>query len=68
MDETIWEASKRGFPFNVSHKSIVMLALGIPTFAALLLIDYKNTYLWTIIGLITIVSVFAYQITEKVIM
>jgi hypothetical protein len=30
MDENIWQASKKGFPFNVPFNFIVTLALGPP--------------------------------------
>lgn len=68
MDAGIWKASQRGFPFNVSHKAIVAISLGIPSVASFLLIDLSNTHLWTTIALIVFISVVAFQLTEKVIM
>lgn len=43
MDEKIWEASKRGFPFNIPLRVIVMICLGVPLILASALISFTNT-------------------------
>ena len=68
MDAAIWEASKRGFPFNIPHRAVVTIALGLPTLAAFTLIDFSKITLWTIIGLIVLVSIISFQITDKAIL
>jgi hypothetical protein len=42
MDADIWKKSKRGFPFNISLKAIVAIALGIPLIASFYAFDFSN--------------------------
>lgn len=67
MDATIWEASKRGFPFNVPFKVIAYVALGIPLGMSIYMFDKNNTYLWKCYLLSLAMSIVAYFISDKAI-
>ena len=67
MDATIWEASKRGFPFNVPFKVIAYVALGIPLGMSIYMFDKNNTYLWKCYLLSLDMSIVAYFISDKAI-
>jgi len=67
MDEKIWTASKRGFPFNVPFWFIVTLALGPPIVGSIFTFDPKNHYLWKCYVCTLALSLAAYLISDKMI-
>ena len=67
MDAAIWEASKRGFPFNIPFQWIVLFAIGVPIGMSIYLFDTNNTYLWKCYLLSLAMSIPAYFISEKAI-
>jgi hypothetical protein len=67
MDEGIWQASKRGFPFNIPFKFIVIVALGTPIAASFYAFDTKNHYLWKCYIFTLAMSVVAYVLSDKMI-
>lgn len=67
MDADVWAKSKRGFPFNVPLKVIVLISLGIPIGMSAVYFDFSNTYLWKVYLFTLAISVVAYIVTEKAI-
>jgi hypothetical protein len=67
MDESIWQASKRGFPFNVPFNFIVALALGPPLILTYFAFDFKNHYLWKCYFFTLALSTAAYFISDRMI-
>jgi len=67
MDEQIWTASKRGFPFNIPLGFVVALALGTPVAASFLCFEAANAYLWKVYLFTLAISVAAYFVTDKAI-
>lgn len=67
MDEDIWNKSKRGFPFNISHWIIVFICIAVPLVMTIFLVDHSKHNILTT-NLITLgVSVVAYLLTDKMI-
>ena len=67
MDATIWQASKRGFPFNCPLWSIVATAFGGPLLLTLAAFDTNNPYLWTVYLKTLAISVVAFFLTDRLI-
>lgn len=67
MDEGTWQASKRGFPFNVPFNFIVALALGPPLALTYFAFDFKNHYLWKCYLFTLALSTVAYFISDRMI-
>jgi hypothetical protein len=67
MDATIWQASKRGFPFNIPFYWIVVFALSVPLGMSVYMFDKNNTYLWKCYLLSLAMSIVAYFISDKAI-
>lgn len=67
MDAEVWKASKRGFPFNIPLKLILLLSLGIPTVLAGLLLDLNNKTIRDICLITSVLSVLGYLVADKLI-
>ena len=67
MDEGIWQASKRGFPFNVPFNFIVALALGPPLVLTYFAFDFSNKYLWKCYLFTLALSTAAYFVSDRMI-
>lgn len=67
MDAEIWQASKRGFPFNIPFKFIVAVALGTPIIASFYAFDTNNHYLWKCYIFTMGMSLIAYFLSDKMI-
>ena len=67
MDENIWQATKRGFPFNVPFNFIVALALGPPLVLTYFAFDFMNHYLWKCYLFTLALSTAAYFISDRMI-
>jgi len=67
MDAEVWAKSKRGFPFNVPLKVIVLISLGIPIGMSAVFFDLSNTYLWKVYLFTLAISAAAYVVTDKAI-
>lgn len=67
MDEGIWQASKRGFPFNIPFNVIVAVSLGIPMAVSFYVFDKNNTYLWKCYLFTLFLSIVSYFTADKAI-
>jgi hypothetical protein len=67
MDPIIWKNSQRGFPFNISLRTIVILSLVTPVVLALSLIKFTEYHIYKLYIPTILISVFAYFLTDKLI-
>jgi multisubunit Na+/H+ antiporter MnhF subunit len=67
MDAEIWQKSKRGFPYNIPLKVIVLGSIGTPIVLALFLLDLSNKTLRDICLVTTFLSILGYVAAVKLI-
>jgi hypothetical protein len=67
MDPGIWKESKRGFPFNISLKKIVLFSLFLPLSFQLISTQIRDTNQFKISLTTVIISVASFFLSDAVI-
>jgi len=68
MDPKIWEASKRGFPFNISMNAIIFISLIAPLIVGFITIKSSDPHLFGLYLPTIVMSMIGYKITGSLIL
>ena len=67
MDPKIWDASKRGFPYNIPLNAIVYSSLGVPLLFGLYMIKFDDPHFLKLYVPTIIISFIGYKLTSSLI-
>ena len=68
MDADIWQASKRGFPFNISLNTIVYSSMLAPLALGLYTIKYDDPQFYKLYLPTIVISFFGYKVASSLIL